>query len=83
MGFWDSLASMYTRRDEIHDRNLRDNNKNKLYTANRFNNRYGYDSFSHCGSLLLNKLKDLPFYGNCYSKSSFMAKYKASILDNY
>ena len=79
----DSLASMFTRRDEIHNRNLRDNNKNKLYTANRFNNRYGYDSFSHRGSLLLNKLKDLPFYGNCYSKSSFMAKYKASILDKY
>ena len=36
----DSLASMFTRRDEIHNRNLRDQNKNKLYTAQHFNNRY-------------------------------------------
>ena len=79
----DSLASMFTRRKEIHNLNLRDQNKNKLYTEQRFNNRYGYDSFSHRGSLLINKLKDLPFYGNSYSKSAFMAKYKAFILENY
>ena len=30
-----SLASMFTRRDEIHNRNLRDKNKNKVYTAYR------------------------------------------------
>ena len=54
-----SLASMFTRRDEVNNRNLRDKNKNKLYTAHRFNNKYGYDSFSQRGSLLLNKLKDL------------------------
>ena len=79
----DSLASMFTRRDEIHNRNLRDKNKNKLYIAHRFNNKYWYDSFSYSGSVLLNKLKDLPFYGNCYSKSAFMAKYKAFTLDTY
>ena len=79
----DSLASMFTRRDEIHDRNLRDINKNKLYTAHRFNNRYGYNSFSHYGATLLNKLKDLPFYDNSFSKSTFLAKYKAFILDTY
>ena len=55
----DSLASMFTRRDENHDRNHRDKNKNKPYTSHRFNNIYGYNSFSHCGSLLLNKLKEL------------------------
>ena len=55
----DSLASLFTRREEVHNRNLRDKNKNKLYTAKRFNNIYGYDSFSHHGSLLLNQLKDL------------------------
>ena len=79
----DSLASMFTRRDEIHNRSLRNKNKNTLYTANRFNNRYGYDSFLHCGTLLLNKLKDLPFYGNFYSKSAFIPKYKAVTLDSY
>ena len=47
----DSLALMFTQRDEIHNRNLRDKNKNKLYTAHRFNNKYGYDSShtaDHC-----------------------------------
>ena len=59
----DSLDSMFTRRYEIHNRNLRGKNKNKLYTAHSFNNRYGYDSFSHCGSLLFNNLfiKGSPF----------------------
>ena len=42
----DSLALIFTRRDEIHNRNLRDKKKNKVYTAHIFNNRYGYDSFS-------------------------------------
>ena len=79
----DSLASMFTRREEIHTLNLRDTNKNILYTAHRLNNRYGYDSFSHCGSLLLNKLKDLSFYENCYSKSAFNTRYKAFILETY
>ena len=78
-----SIASMFTHRDEIHNRNLRDKSKYKLYTAHHFNNKYGYDSFSHRGSLLLNQLKDLPFYGNSYSKSAFMAKYKTFILENY
>ena len=49
----DSLASMFVRRDEIHNRKLRDKNKNKLYTAHRFNNIYGYDSFSHCGYVII------------------------------
>ena len=79
----DSLASMFTHHDEIHNRNLCDKTKNKLYTTHRFNNRYGYDSFSHYGSLLLNKLKDLPFYEYSYSKSTFISKYKAFILDTY
>ena len=39
----DSLASIFTRREEIHTLNLRDTNNNKLYTAHHFNNRYGYD----------------------------------------
>ena len=63
----DSLALMFTC-DEIHNRNLRDKNKNKLYTTHRFNNRYGYDSFSHYGSVLLNTLKHIPFYEYSYSK---------------
>ena len=42
-----SLSTLFLRRNDVHDRNLRDNNKNKLYTANRFNKRHGYNSFTH------------------------------------
>ncbi len=78
-----SLNILFTRRDQIHSRNLRDKNKDKVYTAHRVNNKYGYDSFSHYGAMLLNKLKDLPFYDNCYSKKSFQNKYKSCILGSY
>ena len=79
----DSLASMFTRRDEIHNRNLRD--KTKINSTPRIVLIIEMDmTRSHTADLfLLNKLKDLSFYGNCYSKSAFMAKYKASMLDTY
>ena len=38
-----SLENLFTPREVIHNRKLRDQNKNKLYTARRFNNRYGFD----------------------------------------
>ena len=37
-----SLASLFDRCNEIHSKNLRDTSKNKIYTAHRHNNRYGY-----------------------------------------
>ena len=43
----DSLASIFTRRDEIHNRNHRGKNKNKVYTAHHFNNIYFRDSTKH------------------------------------
>ena len=79
----DSLSTLFTRRDQIHKRNLRDKNKNKIYTAHRFNNSYGYNSFLYCGGILLNKLKDLSFYENCHSKFTFSRNYKQSIIDSY
>ncbi len=79
----DSLNLMFTRRNEIHTRKLRDNNKNKVYTAHRFKNRHGCNSFSYYGALLLNKLKDLPFYENCHSKKTFQLKYKSFLLESY
>ena len=78
-----SLSILFTRRNEIHNRNLRDQKNNKLYTAHRFNNRHGYDSFAHYGASLLNKVKELPFYENCSSKAVFHNKYKRYILDTY
>ena len=78
-----SLASLFTLREEIHNRNLRDKNKNKIYTAHRFNNRYGFDSFTRHGAILLNKVKDLPFYDNGTSKTTFLSKFKCNILDTY
>ena len=76
-----SLASLFTLREEVHDRNLRD--KNKIYTAYRVNNRYGYDSFTRHGAILLNKAKDLPFYDKGSSKTTFLSKYKCNILETY
>ena len=54
-----SLLTLLLRRNEVHDRNLRDDNKNKLYIAHRFNNRHGYNSFSHYGTILINTAKVL------------------------
>ena len=78
-----SLSTLFVRRNDVHDRNLRDNNKNKLYTANRFNNRHGYNSFTHYGAKLLNMAKDLPFYNDPIHKATFLKKYKKSILETY
>ncbi len=78
-----ALNVLFTRRDEVHNRNLRDSNKNKMYIAHRFNNRYGYESFSHYGAFLLNKLKDFPFYESCHTKKAFQFKYKNVILESY
>ena len=78
-----SIASLFTLRKEVHDRNLRDKNKNKIYTAYRVNNRYGYDSFPRHGAILLNKAKDLPFYDKSSSKTTFLSKYKCNILETY
>ena len=78
-----SLSALFTRRNEIHNRNLRDQKYNKLYTANRFHNRHGYDSFTHYGATLLNKVKVIPFYEDCCSKPVFQNKYKSCILDTY
>ena len=78
-----SLVTLFSWRDDVHNRNLRDSNKNKLYTAHRINNRYGYDSLSHQGAILLNSLKDLPFYINAPSKKTFLDKYKSFIFEKY
>ncbi len=79
----DSLALQFTRGDVIHNRNFRDHNKNKVYTAQRFCNKYGYDSISHYGAILLNNLKDFTFYENCHSKKQFQSKYKSILLEPY
>ena len=78
-----SLSSLFIRRDEIHNRNLRDKDKNKIYTAHRFNNKHGYDSFVYRGGIHLNKLKDLQLYDNRHSKNTFLNNYKKYIIDLY
>ncbi len=76
-----NLAGLFTRCKDVHTRELRNSNKNKLYAGNRCNNRYGYDAFRRYGVFLLNKAKDLPFYGTSNSKASFLQKYKCAIFD--
>ena len=77
------LSTLFLRRNDVHDRNLRVNKNNKLYTAIRFNNKHGYNSFSHCGAKLLNMAKDLPFYNDPTNKATFLRRYKTSILETY
>ena len=77
------LSTLFLRRTDVHDINLRDKSKNKLYTAHRFSNRHGYNSFSHYGAKLLNMAKDLPFYNDTSHKAVFLRKYKKSILETY
>ena len=78
-----SLSTLFLRRNDVHDRNLCGNNKNKLYTAHRFSNRHGYNSFSHYAAKLLNAAKDLPFYNDPTHKTTFLRKYKNLILETY
>ena len=78
-----SLSTLFVRRHDVHNRNLRDNDKNKLYTAHRFNNNHGYNSFSQYGAKLLNMAKDLPFYNDPTNKATFLRKYKSTILETY
>ena len=70
-----SLSSHFTRRNEVHRRNLRDSQKNKLYTASRCKNNYGFKSFLRQGSLLWNSAKDLHFYDLSTSKNSLIFYY--------
>ncbi len=78
-----SLSVLFQRREEVHSRNLRDRNKNKIYTAQRYKNRYGFDSFAHRGGMLLNKIKCLTFYNNSSSKVMFLKGYKNYVINNY
>ena len=79
----ESLSTLFLRRNDVHDRNLRDKNKDKLYTAQRFNNMHGYNYFSQYGAKLLNMAKDLPFYNDSIHKATFLRNYKKHILENY
>ena len=77
-----SLSTLFLRRNDVHDRNLRDRSKNTLYTAHCYNNRHGYNSFSHYSVKLLNMAKDLPFYNDSSHKATFLRKYKKSVLES-
>ena len=66
-----TLSTLFIRRNDVHGRNLRDKNKNKLYTAQRFNNKHGHNSFSNHGAKLLNMAKELPFYNDTTHKATF------------
>ena len=78
-----SLSTLFLKRSDVHGRTLRDDNKNKLYTAHRYHNRHGYNSFSQYGAKLLNLAKDLPFYNDLTHKPTFLRKYKNFILEKY
>jgi hypothetical protein len=78
-----SLSKLFTRRDAIHNRNLRNANCGQLYTAKFYKNRYGYNSFAHNGAILFNEIKGYPFYSSSSSKSLFLHKLKIELLNKY
>ena len=79
----DDLNPLFTRRCDIHSRNLRNARNQRLYTSTLKYTKYGSNSFSQLGSLLLNDLKDLNFYNDSTSKKVFMNKYKQSLIEDY
>ena len=78
-----SLCELFIRRDSIHNKNLRNANCGQLYTASRYKNNYGYNSFRHKGALLLNEIKGYPLYKSSQTKSIFLDKLKCKFLENY
>ena len=79
----EDLNSLFTTRSDIHTINLRNAGNDRLYTATRRSTKYGFLSFSHQGSLLLNELKELDIYNNSTSKKTFSKKYKDNIFGGY
>ena len=78
-----TLSTLFKRREDTHNRNLRNTKNHQLYTAHRYNNRHGYNSFSQHGALILNELKGIPFYCEAKSKKIFLNQYKNTILESY
>ena len=78
-----SLTPLFVRRNEIHSMNLRNAANNQLYTATKRNSKFGSNSFSQIGSLLLNELKNMSIYNESNSKSTFIMKYKRWLIEKY
>jgi len=79
----ESLNPLFTKRSDVHSLNLRNARDDRLYIARKQTTRFGINSFSHKGSLLLNELKDLEIYNRSVSKMCFLKKYKKSIFESY
>ena len=78
-----ALSKLFTARNTIHAHNLRNARNDELYTAQRYKNAYGLNSFCHNGALIFNEIKNYPFYNTCISKATFNKKMKDHILENY
>ena len=78
-----SLSKLFTYRTSVHNRNLRNSQNNELYVAKLYKNRYGYNSFTHNGAIVLNEIKNLPFYASSRTKSTFLHKLKTELLNKY
>ena len=79
----ESLNPLFKKRSDVHSLNLRNARNDRLYIASKRNTRFGINSFSHKGSLLLNELKDLEIYNRSVSKPCFLMKFKNSIFEGY
>jgi hypothetical protein len=78
-----SLSRLFTRRDEVHNHSTRLAISSKYTVKITNTKRYGEKSFQIEGAILLNKLKDLDIYKTSNTKSTFLMKYKKSLLVLY
>ena len=78
-----SLSKLFQKRDEAHSHSTRLAVSNK-YTVKKTNStRYGVKSFQVEGAILLNNLKDRDINNNSNTKTTFLMKFKKSILETY
>ena len=79
----DDLNPLFITRSSAHSRDLRNATNQRLYTSTRRNTKYGSDSISQVGSILLNEMKDLELFNTNNSKNTFMTKYKEHLINQY
>ena len=80
-GLPNHLRKLFKYSSECHSFNTRSASNANLAQNTGFKTNLGSLMLSYTGPKVLNSLKILPFYNNCYTKQSFLAKYKNYLLD--
>ena len=80
-GLPNHLRKLFKYSSDCHSFNTRSASNANLAQNTGFKTNSGSLMLSYTGPKVLNSLKILPFYSNCYTKQSFLAKYKNYLLD--